>query len=291
MLPGSRSFLHCPRAIPPGRNPSALPFPVVFITVKSCSAYTALPWPHGLKISEYPDLNLLKYFFPPCSPPLALPSSIPFLLPPQLPQTSSPLQTPSAATAAPFPSLRNSGTCCVCPISRRPSSFRKTHHPRALLQCPQARRTHHEEGAPLPSFPAQGRVQFPGHSAGCCRRGAGLWAVPAKGRSARGGSPRGARRWLRDRQTDRQTRSGGSTSPATPILCLRVKRAETAVASSALKLSRSAFLSDTHPSRGGKCKRKNSSVGSLPTFNYFASWSQTTPSAFSREKKNTCSPI
>lgn len=55
-----------------------------------------------------------------------------------------------------------------------------------------------------------------------------------------------------------------SASPAAPALCLRVKRAETAIASSSPKLSsRSAFLSDNCPWRGGKCKRKNLSVYSL----------------------------
>lgn len=167
--------MRCPRAIPPGRNPAAPPSPVVFISQKSCSAYTALPWPNGLKIPEYTDLNLLcsppplKYFFPSCCPPPAPPSSTPFLLPPQIPQTSTPLQTPSAATPAlcsNFPvtafhpvTIKNSGTCCVCPISRRPDYFREIHHLRALLQCPQARTIHHEEDAPLASslFPGSGK--------------------------------------------------------------------------------------------------------------------------------------
>lgn len=96
--------------------------------------------------------------------------------------------------------------------------------------------------------------------AGCCKRGAGLAAVQAEGRSARGRSPRDAGHWPRDRDTDTLRRL---CLPATPTLRLRVKRAETAIASSAPKLSRSAFSSDIHPSRGGKFERKNSSVNSL----------------------------
>lgn len=77
--------------------------------------------------------------------------------------------------------LKNSGTSCVCPISSRPGSFRETHHRRALLQCPQARTTHHEEDAPLQwCLRAQGRVkglprcrvlQKGCRSGGCASRG------------------------------------------------------------------------------------------------------------------------
>lgn len=121
---------------------------------------------------------------------------------------------------------------------------------------PPARWTHHEEDAALQwCFPAQGRVEGQPQS-----------RVLQKGHSSAGCASQGQispRSLPTDRQTDRQTRSGGSTSPATPTLRLRVQRAEAAIASSAPKLSRSAFLSDIHPSRGGKCKRKNSSVDSL----------------------------
>lgn len=99
-----------------------------------------------------------------------------------------------------------------------------------------------------PCFPAQGRV-----------KGLPRCRVLQKGCRSAGCASReqiSPRSLPTECGTDRQTRSGGSTSPATPTLCLRVKRAETAIASSMPELSRSAFLSDIHPSRGEEMQKE-----------------------------------
>lgn len=143
MLPGSRSFLCCPRAIPPGRNPNAPPSPVVFISEKPCSTYAALPWPNRLKILAYPDLNLLcfppplKYFFPSCSPPLAPPSSTPFLLSPQLPEFPSLSRLPQRPQLLPFHLVTKElkGLLCLSHLQQT-RFFRDTHSPECCCHAP-----------------------------------------------------------------------------------------------------------------------------------------------------------